>query len=482
MLTPKGPPFSRREFLQTSGCGFGAAALAALCQQQAQGAAGPLVPKQPHFAPRAKRVIFLWMQGGPSQIDMFDYKPRLAKESGDALPYALPANRSDMPGFEGSRLLGPLSGFQRAGESGLWMTDMLPNLAAHADELCVLNAMQADSEAHAPAVRQLHTGATQFVRPSMGSWTVYGLGTENQNMPGFLTVCPMLSGDGGSVQLFGNAFLPAVYQGTAIGSAESGGAKEARIRYLEDPTISSTLQRRQINLLQQMNHDHLERLETDRRMEGVIESFELAFRMQSEAPELMDLSYESKPTLDLYGIGEEETDNFGRQCLLARRFAEAGVRFIQITDYGWDHHAAIAAGLPKRCKAVDKPISGLLADLKARGLLDETLLIWSGEFGRTPHYQDLSDGKKGAETYGRGHNPLGFCAWMAGGGVRGGKVYGVSDEYGFRAVDEKVHIHDLHATMLHLLGMDHTKLTYRYSGRDFRLTDVAGRVVKEILA
>ena len=232
-------------------------------------------------------------------------------------------------------------------------------------------------------------------------------------MPGFLTVCPTLTGDGGSVQLFGNAFLPAVYQGTAIGSAESGGAKEARIRYLEDPTISSTLQRRQIDLLQQMNRDHLDRLETDRRMEGVIESFELAFRMQSEAPELMDLSRESIATTDLYGIGEKETDNFGRQCLLARRFAEAGVRFIQITDNGWDHHAAIAAGLPKRCKAVDKPISGLLADLKARGLLDETLLIWSGEFGRTPHYQDLSDGKKGAETYGRGHNPQGFCAWMA---------------------------------------------------------------------
>ena len=261
-----------------------------------------------------------------------------------------------------------------------------------------------------------------------------------------------------------------------------GGAKNARIKYLEDSSISPEMQRRQIDLIQQMNRGYLEKLETDRRMEGVIELFELAFRMQSEAPSLIELAGESEATRRLYGIGEDATDNFGRQCLLARRFAEAGVRFIQITDNGWDHHGKIHASLPKRCKAVDRPIAGLIKDLKARGLFDETLLVWSGEFGRTPHYQDLSDGKDGPDTYGRGHNPYGFCAWMAGGGIRGGMAYGVSDDYGYRALDQKVHIHDLHATLLHQLGLDHEQLTYRYSGRDFRLTDVYERVVKEILA
>ncbi len=472
---------SRREFLRRSGCGFGSVALAALCAEQAAGSDDPLAPRPPHFLPRAKRVIFMWMQGGPSQIDMFDYKPRLEKQNGEPIPYEIPGNRS-MPGFVGSHLMGPISSLGRRGESGLWMTDMLPHLGRHADDLCVLNGMEADSEAHAPAVRQLHTGATQFVRPSMGAWVAYGLGTENRNLPGFITITPTVTGDGGSVQLFGNSFLPAVYQGTAIGSAGGGGAKDARIKYLEDESISSEMQRRQIDLIQQMNRSYLSKLETDRRMEGVIESFELAFRMQSEAPSLIDLAGESEATRRLYGIGDEATDNFGRQCLLARRFAEAGVRFVQITDNGWDHHGKIRAGLPKRCKAVDRPIAGLIKDLKARGLFEETLLVWSGEFGRTPHYQDLSDGKDGPDTYGRGHNPYGFCAWMAGGGIRGGMVHGVSDDFGYRAVDQKVHIHDLHATILHQLGLDHERLTYRYSGRDFRLTDVYGRVVKEILA
>ena len=250
--------------------------------------------------------------------------------------------------------------------------------------------------------------------------------------------------------------------------------------YLEDPSLPAELQRDQVDFIQQMNRAHLSQVRADRQMEGLIQSFELAFRMQSEAPDLIDLSSESKATLDLYGIGEKETDEFGRQCLLARRFAEAGVRFIQVTSSGWDHHEAIGKGLPKKCVSIDKPTAGLITDLKARGLFDDTLLVWSGEFGRTPHFEDFSFGDK--SQYGRGHNPEGFCAWMAGGGVRGGMVHGVTDEYGLRAVDQKVHIHDLHATMLHLLGLDHEKLTYRYSGRDFRLTDVYGRVVKEILA
>ena len=471
----------RRDFLKRSACGFGSLALAALAHDEARAASvNPLAPKQPHYAPKAKRVIFMWMQGGPSQMDLFDYKPRLEKSSGEPVPFELPKNR-EVPGIANARLMGPIAPFVRRGESGLMMSEMLPHLGNHADDLCVLNAMEAESEAHAPAVRLLHTGHTQMVRPSIGSWVVYGLGTENNNLPGFLTICPNVTGDGGSTQLYSNAFLPAVYQGTAIGSAETG-AKNATINYLNDPSIAPELQRKQIDYLQRMNRAHLDRLEGDRRMEGVIESFELAFRMQSEAPDLIDVGAESQATLDLYGIGEKETDNFGRQCLLARRFAEAGVRFIQITDRAWDHHAGIRGNLPKRCKAVDKPIAGLIEDLKTRGMFDDTLLVWSGEFGRLPQFQDLSDGEKGPETYGRGHNPYGFTTWLAGGGVKRGLVYGKSDEFALRAVEEKVHMHDLHATILHLLGLDHERLTYRYSGRDFRLTDVFGRVVNEILA
>lgn len=469
----------RRDFLRQSACGFGALALAAICRKQAAGAAGASPSQEPHFKPRAKRVIFMWMQGGPSQMDLFDYKPRLEKDSGEPAPFALPSNR-EVPGIANSRLLGPMAPFVRRGESGLLMSEMLPHLGGVADDLCVLNAMEAEAEAHAPAVRLLHNGHTQLVRPSMGSWVYYGLGTENESLPGFITICPNLAGDGGSVQLYSNAFLPAAYQGLPIG--RSNDAKNATVNYLTDDSIPPAEQRKQLDYLQRMNRAHLEQLETDRRMEGVIESFELAFRMQTEAPDLLDLSGESEATKKLYGIDEKETDNFGRQCLLARRFAEAGVRFIQITDNGWDHHANIQGGLPKRCKAVDQPIAGLIRDLKARGLFEDTLLVWTGEFGRLPQFQDLSDGEKGPETYGRGHNPYGFTAWLAGGGVQRGLVYGKTDEFALRAVEDKVHIHDLHATMLHLLGLDHERLTYRYAGRDFRLTDVHGRVVKEILS
>ena len=349
------------------------------------------------------------------------------------------------------------------------------------DDLCLFKAMEADSEAHAPAVRQLHTGATQLVRPSIGSWVAYGLGTENRNLPAFITIAPNISGDGGSVQLYGNAFLPAVYQGTALGNGGTG-AKRATIGYLHDDSIRPDLQRRQLDLIQQMNRAHLGRFGTDRRLEGVIESFELAFRMQAEVPELLDIRSEPQATLDLYGINQKPTDDFGRQCLLARRFAEAGVRFVQITSNGWDSHANIGAAHPARCREVDKPISALIQDLKQRGLFEDTLLVWSGEFGRTPHYQDLQDGEGSRESWGRGHNPYGFCAWIAGAGVRGGTTFGELDDFGYRAVRDKVHIHDLHATILHLLGLDHKRLTYRYSGRDFRLTDVYGRVVNEVLA
>ncbi len=473
--------WSRRRFLGGTGCGFGSVALAAMCTEQALSAAGPLAPRTPHFTARAQRVIFMWMSGGPSQVDLFDYKPRLASESGDPLPYQLPGNL-DTIGLLGSRLMGPISEIRPRGQSGLMITDWLPHLARHADELCLLTAMQTDSEAHSPAGRQLNTGATQLIRPSMGSWITYGLGTENQNLPGFISVCPPLKGDNVGVHNFGNAFLPAVFQGTLLGSAARGATKSARFDHVADSSLPLELQRGQLDFIQQMNQSYLDKLETDRRMEGVIQSFELAFRMQAEAPDLVDLSTEPKETLDLYGIGEKATDGFGRQCLLARRFAEAGVRFIQINDIGWDHHGKIRSGLPKRCAGIDKPIAALITDLKARGLFEDTLRVWSGEFGRTPHSQDLKDGKANADEHGRDHNPDSFCAWLAGGGIRGGMTYGVSDEYGYRALDQKVHIHDLHATMLHLLGLDHEKLTYPYAGRDFRLTDVHGRVVKEILA
>ena len=470
----------RREWLKTWGCGFGMLALQAMLAEQAAAKPDPLAPKPPHHPPRAKRVIFLWMQGGPSQVDLFDYKPQLAKLDGEALPYSMPSNRS-MPGVAYSKLMGPIAEFAPAGKCGMQVSDLLPHLSKHVDDICLLKAMEADSEAHAPAVRQLHTGATQLVRPSIGSWVAYGLGTENRNLPAFVTIAPNVAGDGGSVQLYGNAFLPAVYQGTALGNSATG-ARGATIGYLDDPSIRAESQRRQLDLIQEMNRSHLERYHTDQRLEGAIESFELAFRMQAEVPALLDLAGESQTTRELYGIGTKPTDDFGRQCLLARRFAEAGVRFIQITSNGWDSHANILKAHPDKCLSVDRPISGLIQDLKQRGLFEDTLLVWSGEFGRTPHYQDLQDGAGNRDSYGRGHNPYGFCAWLAGGGVRGGMTFGQLDDFGFRAVADKVHIHDLHATILHLLGLDHERLTFRFSGREFRLTDVYGRVVNEILA
>ena len=471
---------NRRELLSTWGCGFGMVALKAMLADEASARTDPLVPKAPHHHPRAKRVIFLWMQGGPSQVDLFDYKPQLARRDGEELPYEMPSNRA-MPGVAYSKLLAPIAEFAPRGESGTQVSDLLPNLSRHVDDLCVLKAMEADSEAHAPATRQLHTGATQLVRPSIGSWVAYGLGTENGNLPAFITIAPQITGDGGSVQLYGNAFLPAVYQGTPLGN-QGVGARQATIGYLQDPSIEPETQRRQLDLIQEMNRAHLQRHRADRSLQGAIESFELAFRMQAEVPDLLDIDGEPQAMLDLYGVGQKPTDDFGRQCLLARRFAQAGVRFIQITSKSWDSHANILTAHPQRCREVDQPISALIQDLKQRGLFDETLLVWMGEFGRTPHYQDLQDGAGSRESWGRGHNPYGFCAWLAGGGVRGGMTFGELDDFGYRAVQDRVHIHDLHATILHLLGLDHERLTYRYSGRDFRSTDVYGRVVGEILA
>ena len=469
-LPASSPRFSRRNFLRSSACGFGSLALNAMFQQQARAtqraasdAASPLASRPPHFLAKASRVIFLFMKGGPSHMDLFDHKPRLVKGSGEKIPYELPAIEATV-GLENTRLLGPVSGFKHQGECGLYMSDMLPHMGRHADDLCVLRAMQADSPNHPVAIRQLHTGNLFDVVPSMGSWLSYGLGTENQQLPSYFTILP-----GEGERNFSSAFLPAIHQGTAIQHVGSSPDK-APIRNLTDSSISKEAQRRRIDLIQSMNHRQLDRLQTDQQMEGVIE---LAFRMQTETPKLVDFKSESKATKELYGIGDKTTDQFGRQCLLARRFAEAGVRFVQVTLDGWDHHNKIASGIKNLCAKADKPIAGLLSDLKSRGLLDDTLVLWGGEFGRTPHAQN-GDGRE--------HNQHGFTMCMAGGGVKGGITHGATDEFGYYGVEGQVHINDLHATMLHLMGLDHERLTFDHHGRPFRLTDVAGNVVEEIIA
>ena len=468
--------FSRRQALQTAGCGFGSLALAGLAQAEAD-RNDPLSPKQPHFAPRAKRVIFLFMQGGPSHVDSFDYKPVLDEQDGQMLSFD-DARVIANTGKKGSsqRLMKPLWKFHQHGESGRWASDLFPETNKHVDKMCFVHSMHTEGVAHGPATLFLHCGSTNFIRPSMGSWVLYGLGTENQSLPGFVSIAAS-SGNGGP-RNYGNAFLPTVYQGTALGKA-GGPASEATIRNLINRQLDPAAQRSQFELTQALNAQQLQTQPGDGELEAVINSFELAWKMQSHAPEVLDLSQESAATQASYGIGEKETDNFGRQCLLARRMCEAGVRFIQVThgdntaNPAWDQHS----NLPKHgdhARAVDKPIAGLLADLQQRGLLEDTIVWWGGEFGRTPYAQNNGTG--------RDHNPNGFTVWLAGGGFKPGFAFGQTDEFGHQAVQDKVHMHDLHATLLHQLGLDHEKLVYRYAGRNFRLTDVHGRVVKEIFA
>ena len=470
-------PINRRQALQTTACGFGQLALAGLLNQSSDAADNPLAARQPHFAPRAKRVIFLFMQGGPSHVDSFDYKPLLDEKDGQTFSFD-DARVIAKTGKRGSsqKVMKPLWKFQQHGESGLWASDLFPHMAGQVDKLCMLHSMHTEGVAHGPATLFLHCGATNFVRPSMGSWINYGLGTENENLPGFISICPS-PGNGGA-RNYGNAFLPPVFQGTTFGST-SQPASEATIRDLVNNRYGRKAQKRQFDLLRSLNAEQLKRHADDVELESVINAYELAWRIQSHAPDLLDLSGESAATLEMYGVDEKETDNFGRQCLMARRFCEAGVRYIQVT-YGdgtanpaWDQHS----NLPKHAEhalKVDKPIAGLLEDLDQRGLLEDTIVWWGAEFGRTPYAQDNGTG--------RDHNPGGFTTWLAGGGLKSGFRYGATDEFGAKAVENKIHMHDLHATILHLLGMDHEQLTYRYSGRDFRLTDVHGHVVKEIFA
>ena len=450
---------TRRDLLRTVSAGFGWLAFKGLAAHAAAiESRGPLAPRAPHFAPRAKRIIFLCMQGGPAHQDTFDYKPKLSADSGK-------------PGMGkgGAKLLGSPFQFSQHGQSGLWISELFPHVARHADDLCLLRGMHTDIPNHPQAFVQLHTGSAQFTRPSMGSWMLYGLGSENENLPGFITISPPIQF---GAQNYGSAFLPAVYQGTRLG-AQKGEGGTASIENIRNPDLTPALQRQQIDLVQAMNRDFLAGQNASADVEGVIESYELAFRMQGEVPRVMDISKESPDTLKMYGIGNGISDGFGRQCLMARRMAEAGVRYIEVCRAGWDQHQNLQQKLTQNCAATDQPIAALLTDLKQRGLLKDTLVLWGGEFGRTP------DGRK---PDGRDHNAKGYTMWMAGGGVRGGLSYGGTDDYGYKAVENPVHIHDLHATLLALLGLDHEKLTYRYAGRDFRLTDVKGHVVKEIFA
>jgi hypothetical protein len=457
---------SRRELLQSAAVGFGGLALSALLQAAETSGRAPF-----HFTPRARRVIFMFMKGGPSQVDTFDYKPRLQKDDGKPLPFDKPRVQFAPTG----NLLGSPWRFRQYGQSGIPVSELFPHVAQCVDDICFLNSCHGTNPAHGGAALKLHTGSDSFVRPSMGAWVSYGLGTENLNLPAFITICPTLAH--GGLNNWGSAFLPATSQGIPLGVA-SQPATDAKVKYIANPHWSRDVQRTQLDLLQQLNREHQERLAHESVLEARIQSFELAFRMQTEMPELQNLSQETPATHSLYGLDDKVTENFGRQCLMARRFAEAGVRFIQVTHSDafvqWDQHGDLRAGHSKNAKEVDKPIAGLLKDLKQRGLLADTLVLWGGEFGRTPTAQGTTDG--------RDHNPEGFTMWMAGGGVRGGLRYGATDEFGYYATENKMHIHDVHATLLHLLGLDHLRLTYRYAGRDFRLTDVAGEVHQAILA
>jgi len=451
------PVVSRRRLLQVSGCGFGYLALKGMLGQQAQAAPAarnPTAVRAPHFTPKAKRIIMLYMAGAPTHVDTFDYKPKLFQDAGQAAR---------------GNLLRPPYEFRPAGQSGLHMSELFPNLRQHTDSLCIVNSMYTDVPNHPQSCLMLHTGEFRFTRPSFGSWLLYGLGTENQDLPGFITISPPVNL--GGAQNYSNAFLPAAYQATRIGNAGTPVA-QSRIGNLAN-SMGSSAQRRQLDLLQSFNQGLLERQQVNTELEGVIDSYELAFRMQNSVPQLMDIGRESQRTKDLYGIGGGQTDDFGRQCLMARRFIEAGVRFVEVCQDGWDMHNGLRNRLANNCGKIDKPMAGLLTDLKERGLLEDTLVLWGGEFGRTP---------TGQGTDGRNHNSAGFSMWLTGAGIKGGQRVGATDDYGARAVENRVHHHDLHATLLHLMGLDHQRLTYRYGGRDYSLTDIHGRVVREIMA
>jgi hypothetical protein len=450
---------SRRALLRSAGAGFGYVALAGLLGEAAAKAAAlearpanPLAPKAPHFKPRAKRIIFLFMEGAMSGLDTFEYKPELQQNSGK-------------PGPGGGTLVGSQFKFRQYGQSGTWFSELVPNIAAHADDLCWLRALHTDTPAHPQAVVQLHTGAANaaLTRPSMGAWLLYGLGTENQDLPGYVTVNPSPN-FGGAVN-YGSAFLPAHFQGTRI--TDQGFMPNLQ------PAAAKTLQRAQLDLIQAMNRDYEATSGAPDPVDGVIESFELGFRMQDKVPELLDISKEPRHILDAYGVKPGPEGSFARQCLMARRLSEAGVRFVEICHPGWDHHTNLHKGLINRCGLMDQATAALLTDLKQRGLLEDTLVLFGSEFGRLPMAQGMD---------GRDHNITGYSMFLAGGGVKKGFNYGSTDELGLKSVEGRMHTNDLHATLLALMGLNHKQLTYRYAGRDFRLTNVAGDVHQGIFA
>jgi len=454
------PKFSRRTLLQTMGRGFGSLALAAVSQLSA--AAQPRQPRLgfTHHAARARRVIFLYMEGGPSQLDMLEHKPSLSRLAGKTVQF-----QEDAFQFNG-RLMPALWPFDPCPTTDLYFSSLLPHLSAVSHELCLLHGMHTDSSSHDQATIMVHTGATSEVRPSMGSWVAYGMGSENEKLPSFVTINPL--DHLGGAQNYSSAFLPAKYQGTRI--SVSGDL----IPNIANPFTDDAHQRRFLDLVQGSNANYLARLGDAAEVEGIIQAYDLAYHMQHALPQVMRLNQETTATKQLYGITDENPQRLSVQCLMARRLAEAGVRFIQLTARGWDNHTELPANLPHRCREIDQPIAGLITDLRQRGLLDDTLVVWGGEFGRSAAEQNDGDGRR--------HQNMGYTMFLAGAGVRGGMAYGSTDETGSRAVEGKIHTHDLHATILHLLGLNHERLTYRYAGRDFRLTDVYGRVVREIIS
>jgi hypothetical protein len=460
-MNPSRPSgFSRREWLRTASCGFGSVALASLLSAERARAASHR-SLAPHFTPKAKRFIFIYLQGAPSHLDTFDYKPRLVQDH-DKL---VTPDSGDL-----SKYVGTPFRFGQHGDSGQWISELYPHLSSHADELCFVKSMTTDVPNHSQAVLQMHTGSFRFPRPSVGAWMTYGLGSETEELPAFLVLSPV-NRDGG-VQNYGSAFLPSRFQATRIG-AEGQPIAGARLGALSNPRWDEREQLRQLDLLRDLAGARPQVTASDADLNEVIRSYELAFQMQHALPRLMDFRGESSATIDRYGVGTKRTDDFGRQCLIARRAVQAGVRFVEITSVGWDHHRDLKKRMTDSCAAIDQPVAALLSDLQARGLFDDTVVLFAGEFGRTPMSRSGN---------GRDHQSDGFTIWLAGAGVRGGTSHGVTDDHGMTVADKRAHIHDLHATLLHLGGLDHTRLTYRYSGRDFRLTDVSGEVLTDILA
>lgn len=466
---------NRRMFLRDCASGIGMMALGNLLAGEGRTAEidDPLAPKKPQFPAKAKNVIFLFMEGAPSQMELFDPKPELSKWNGKALPADLTKDLKLAFIKPTAKVLGPQFPFRKYGQCGMELSELLPHTGSVADDICLVRSMYSEAFNHHPGQLFLFTGSMVGGRPTMGAWVNYGLGSEARNLPGFVVLASGVGTSAGSDN-WSSGFLPSTYAGTVLRS------KGDPILYLSNPEgVSDASQRLRLDMLKELNQEHLERT-GDAEIASRIHSYELAYRMQTSGPELLDFSKEPQETLDMYGVKNEKTKAFGTNCLLARRLVERGVRFVMLLHASWDHHSAIVKGLKQQTGATDQPSAALIKDLKRRGLLDETLVVWGGEFGRTP----MSEMRRpdDPDSIGRDHHPNGYAMWMAGGGIKGGQVIGQTDELALSVAEDKVHVHDLQATILHCLGMEHTKLTYRHLGRDFRLTDLGGQVVKKMLA